>query len=116
MRKWMVIGAVVALVVAAAGCKVVVTPGALNNWGFVNEGTNGSGYFVNGPGTPPAGRGSALLTVYGTGREDIATSEFSGLALSSFNQLKYSTYQAFSGSPNETPSLEFDVDYDSTDS
>ena len=119
MRRMFVIGGVVALVVAAAGCKVVVTPSAPNNWSFVSEGPSGSaqsGYFVNGPGTPPAGRGSALLTVDSTGREDIATGEFSGIGLSVFNQLKYSTYQAFSGSPNETPSLEFDVDYDSTDS
>ncbi len=115
MRKLMLIGAVLALVVAAAGCRVVVTPSAPNNWAFVNEQTNGTGYFVNGPGTPPAGRGSALLSIDGTGREDIATGEFSGVSLASISQLKYSTYQAFSGSPNETLSLEFDVDYDSTD-
>ncbi len=115
MRKLMLIGGVVALIVAAAGCKVVVTPSAPNNWLFANEGGSGSGYFVNGPGTPPAGRGSALLTVDDTGREDIATTQLSGVGLASWNQLKYSTYQAFSGSPNETLSLEFDIDYDSTD-
>jgi len=78
MRKLALIGAAVALVAAAAGCKVVVSPSDLNGWQFVNEGTNGSGYFVNGPGTPPAGRGSALLTVDSTGREDIATGLFTG--------------------------------------
>src|SRR6476659_6938575 len=114
MRKLFVGVALVALV--AAGCKVVVTPSAPNGWSFVNEGNNGSGYFVNGPGTPPAGRGSALLTIDGTGREDIATGVFSGRTLASLTQLKYSTYQAFSGSPNETLYLQFDVDYDSTDS
>jgi len=116
MRELALIGAAVALVAAAAGCKVVVSPSDLNGWQFVNEGTNGSGYFVNGPGTPPAGRGSALLTVDSTGREDIATGLFTGQSLAGITQLKYSTYQAFSGSPNETPTLEFDVDYDSTDS
>ncbi len=109
------IGSVVALVIAAAGCKIVVTPAAPNGWGFLNEGTNGSGYFVNGPGTPPAGRGSALLTIDGSGREAIATAMFSGTQLSSLTRLQYSTYQAFSGSPNETLTLGFDVDYDSTD-
>jgi hypothetical protein len=115
MRKLFLVGMVVALVAAAAGCKVVVTPTATNGWFFLNEGTNGSGYYVNGPGTPPAGRGSALLTVDATGREDIATGNFTGVGLAALNQLKYSTYQAFSGSPNETPTMQFDVDYDSTD-
>lgn len=116
MRKWCSIVAVVALVMAAAGCKLVVTPTSSNGWFFLNEGSSGSAYYVNGPGTPPAGRGSALLTIDGTGRENIATSLFSGTQLSSLTALQYSTYQAFSGSPNETLYMEFDVDYDSTDS
>ncbi|MDP9334353.1 MAG: hypothetical protein M3Q30_13775 [Actinomycetota bacterium] len=116
MRKLLLVGVVVALVAAAAGCKLVVTPTASNGWFFLNEGTNGSGYYVNGPGTPPAGRGSALLTIDGTGRENVATGLFTGRQLSTFTNLKYSTYQAFSGSPNETLYLQFDVDYDSTDS
>ncbi len=116
MRKVLLIGMVVALVVAAAGCKLVVTPTAGNGWGFVNEDSNGSGYFVNGPGTPPAGRGSALLTIDSNGRQAIATNLFSGRQLSTISRLQYSTYQAFSGSPNETLYLQFDVDYDSTDS
>jgi hypothetical protein len=116
MRKLLLVGMVVALVAAAAGCKLVVTPTASNGWFFLNEGTNGSGYYVNGPGTPPAGRGSALLTIDSTGRENVATGLFSGRELNTVTQLKYSTYQAFSGSPNETPTLQFDVDYDSTDS
>jgi hypothetical protein len=119
MRKLIVGAMLLGLVVAAVGCKVVVTPSATGGWFFLNEGpsgSNSSGYFVNGPGTPPAGRGSALLTIDATGREAIATGNFSGVGIGGFNQLKYSTYQAFSGSPNETPALEFDVDYDSTDS
>jgi len=114
MRKLLVGVAFIALV--AAGCKVVVTPSAPNGWNFLNEGGNGSVHYVNGPGTPPAGRGSALVTVDGTGREAIQTTKYAGLGLSGLSQLKYSTYQAFSGSPNETLTLSFDVDYDSTDS
>ncbi|HEY5171193.1 MAG TPA: hypothetical protein VIK54_05645 [Acidimicrobiia bacterium] len=115
MRKVFLVGIVVALVAAAAGCKLVVTPTSSNGWFFLNEGTNGSAHYVNGPGTPPAGRGSALLTIDSSGREDVATGLFSGRALSTVTALQYSTYQAFSGSPNETPTLQFDVDYDSTD-
>jgi hypothetical protein len=116
MRKLFLVGMVVALVVAAAGCKLVVTPTASNGWFFFNEGSSGSAYYVNGPGTPPAGRGSALLTIDGSGRENVATGLFTGRELSTFTALTYSTYQAFSGSPNETLYLQFDVDYDSTDS
>jgi len=116
MRKLTLIGLAVGVIVAVTGCNLVVTPAAPGGWFFLNEGANGSGQFVNGPGNPPAGRGSALLTVDNTGRESIATGNYSGQALAGLSQLTYSTYQAYSGSPNETPALEFDVDYDSTDS
>lgn len=115
MRKWMVVSAVAALAVVAAGCRVVVTPADPNGWFFLNEGANGSGYYVGGPGTPPAGRGSALLTIDGTGREAIGSLKYAGIGLAALTQLRYSTYQAYSGSPNETLTLAFDVDYDSTD-
>jgi len=118
VRKLLLVGALVALIGALAGCKAVVTPQAPVGWFFYNESPSGghaTGVFVNGPATPPAGRGSALLTVDATGREDIATGSYSGTALSSITALKYSTYQAFTGSSNETPALEFDVDYDSSD-
>ena len=81
----------------------------------MNEGAAGHGYLTNGPGTPPSGRGSALLTVDANGREDIGTVYFKGQHLSSITKLQYSTYQAFSGSPNEAATLQFDVDYDYTD-
>jgi hypothetical protein len=116
MRKLFLGATLVALVVFAAGCKLVVTPGAPNGWSFLNEGAKGSGFFVNGPGDPPAGRGSAVLGIDGTGREAIVTGDYSGIRLDALTQLKYSTYQLFSGSPNETLTLSFDIDYDSTDS
>ena len=115
MRKLMAICVAVGAIIFT-GCNVVVTPSSTSGWFFLNEGAHGNGQFVNGPGNPPEGRGSALLTVDGTGREDIATTSYSGQALANVNQLQYSTYQAYSGSPNETPTLQFDVDYDSTDS
>ena len=116
MRKAFTCVALLAFALIMAGCKVVVTPNDPQGWGFLNEGANGNGYFVNGPGDPPAGRGSALLAIDGNGREAIATLQYAGVQLSALSQLRYSTYQAFSGAPNETLTLGFDVDYDSTDS
>jgi hypothetical protein len=115
MRRSVLVAALVALALVAAGCKLVVTPTKANGWFFLNEDASGSAYFVNGPGDPPVGRGSALLTIDGTGRQAIATGRYQGIALSQIDRLEYSTYQAFSGSPNETLYLQFDVDYDSTD-
>jgi hypothetical protein len=115
VRKWLFRGVLVAMVVATVGCKVTVTPNKAYNWFFLNEGANGTGHYTQGPGTPPSGTGSALLTVDGTGREAVATTRYQGLVLSTVTNLQYSTYQAFSGSPNEAPNLEFDVDYDSSD-
>jgi hypothetical protein len=114
-RKLILGGMLVALVLGTVACNVVVTPSAPNGWFFLNEGSSGSGVYMNGPGTPPSGRGSALLTIDGTGREAIASATYSGLSLSTFDQLKYSTYQVAAGSTGGAPNLEFDVDYDSQD-
>ena len=114
-RRWAIRGVLVALVVFAFGCVVKVTPAAPGGWFFANEGANGTGYFTNGPGTPPAGRGSALLTIDGTGRESIATLNFKGKTLASLTSLRYSTFVAASTSPNESLTLQFDADYDATD-
>lgn len=116
MRRLTMAGLILGAAIVVSACNLVVTPSSPSGWFFLNEGANGTGQFVNGPGNPPVGRGSALLTVDSTGRENIATSSYTGQALASLTQLQYSTYQAYSGSPNETPTLEFDVDYDSTDS
>ena len=66
MRKLMAICVAVGAIIIT-GCNVVVTPSSTSGWFFLNEGANGSGQFVNGPGNPPEGRGSALLTVDATG-------------------------------------------------
>lgn len=116
MRRFLTGGVVAALAIVLAGCRVVISPNDMVGWAFVNEGANGRGFFVNGPGDPPAGRGSALLAVDGTGRQALGTLHYAGTALSSIGQLRYSTYQAYSGAAGETLTLAFDVDYDSTDS
>ena len=112
MRKLLVGVAFIALV--AAGCKVVVTPSAPNGWSFLNEGGNGSVHYVNGPGTPPAGRGSALLTVDSTGREAIQTTKYAGIGLSGLSQLLASPSQPRYGSPTDARTLAIDVHYDAT--
>jgi hypothetical protein len=115
-RKWKTLVLLAGIALVAAACdNVVSTPAAPSSWGFLNEGANGSGMYVNGPGTPPAGRGSALLTIDADGREAIASGSYSGLGLSVIDKLSYSTYQLSQGATGGTANLEFDVDYDSTD-
>jgi hypothetical protein len=115
--KWKALVLVAGIALVAAACdNVVSTPAAPSSWSFLNEGTNGSGFYVNGPGTPPAGRGSALLTIDSTGREGIVSGSYSGIGLSALDTLSYSTYQIGAGATGGSANLEFDVDYDSTDS
>ncbi|HZJ25774.1 MAG TPA: hypothetical protein VFF40_01960 [Acidimicrobiia bacterium] len=118
--KWGLRGILVALVVVAFGCTLVVTPNtpvsADIGWFFFNEGASGHGYFTNGPASPPAGRGSAQLSIDDTGRQNIATLAFKGMGLAGITKLQYSTFQSSSTSGAYAPRLEFDVDYDSTDS
>ncbi len=118
MRKWKLGGMLAALVIATAACNVVVTPTATNGWAFTKDGFTGgsSGVYMNGPGIPPAGRGSALLTIDNTGREAIASLGYNNVGIAALSQLQYSTYQVSANATGGSPNLEFDTDYDSTDS
>lgn len=100
---------------AQATMTVVVTPDNMQGWGFFEEVPTGSGGMVPGPGTPPLGAGSANLIVDDTGREMISTIAYAGTPFSSITTLQYSTYRS-SGSSPLAVSLQFDVDYDLTDS
>ena len=82
-------------------------------FGFVQETPNGSGAFVSGP-NGSDGAGSAQLTVDATGGEALANGLYAGTRFDHINFLSYKTYQAAVG-PNAT-TLQFDVDYDATDS
>ncbi len=118
MKRTLKLGGLLAgMVLVAAACNVVVTPTAPAGWTFTKDGFTGgsSGVYMNGPGTPPAGRGSALLTIDGTGREAIASAGYNNVGLAALDQLKYSTYQVSANATGGAPNLEFDVDYDSTD-
>jgi hypothetical protein len=114
-RKWKTLVLLAGIALVAAACNVVSTPTAPSSWFFLSEGANSNGVYVNGPGTPPVGRGSALLSIDSSGREAIASASYSGLSLSGLSTLQYSTYQTTPNATGGAPNLEFDVDYDSSD-
>lgn len=120
-------------VLAATTTTTVVTPGTIANsagdvisnpqkWLFYNDESDAVdstlGSFVNGPSTPPAGVGSAQISVSGTQRRNLATYQFSGTPLSSITTLKYSTYNPSAGNPGSTQRsgyLQFNVDFNGSD-
>jgi hypothetical protein len=90
---------------------------SVNGWFGFNEGPTGSTgttTLVSGPGTPPAGTGSAQLTVDSTGRASLATNAYAGTKLVDISALSYAT-RAPSANLNNQPNLQFDVDYVTTD-
>lgn len=113
------IGALALLAVAGANTAhadpttVVVHPGDMQGWGFQQETPTGSGTMVNGPATPPAGTGSAELTVDSTGGVVLGTAH-DALRFDAIDELAYSTYRQ-SGGDALAVALQFNVDYDLTD-
>ncbi len=86
------------------------------NWGFLVETGAGTGEFVNGPGTPPLGNGSAQLTLDTTSSGvAIGTQQFTGTRLDVLTALGYSTYNSV-GNNTVAPALQINIDYDLTDS
>jgi hypothetical protein len=86
---------------------------ASRGFAFVQETPTGSGAFVSGP-NGADGAGSARLTVDATGGEALVNGLYAGTRFDGFNFLSYKTYQ-----PEPSPhavTLQFDADYDSTDS
>jgi hypothetical protein len=93
------------------------TPG----WGFVDDNSNGgTGVLVNGPATPPSGTGSAQISLSASNQGYLfGTAEFDahgGTNLSDITSLGYSTYQPVTNTGSNALSLQFPVDYDTTDS
>ncbi len=96
---------------------VVVEPGNMNGWAFVQEISDGSGSLISGPAPTPLGSGSAQLTVDATGRELLLTGAFAGTRFDRITTLGFHSYRdSIDPGTLLSLSLQFDVDYDLTDS
>ncbi len=112
---------------------MVVTPGDMatsigdvlakpTSWFFYNDENdsidNTLGSFVAGPATTPYGTESIQIGVTGSQRRNLATYQFSGTPLSSITTLAFSTYNASASNPgsvNRSGYLNFNVDFNGTD-
>ena len=97
---------------------VTVWPPNQNGWVFFNDSPGvgtGSGGFTHGPATPPLGVGSAFLTVDSQARHALGTGAYAGTRMDDVTELRYSSYQNNNTDTNLAPSLQFDIDYDLTD-
>lgn len=106
---------------ASAATTVTVYPNNIQGWSFATEQAGrsgpGTGTFVNGPLTPPAGSGSAqLTTVNASDTQMLAKAAYQGAKLADMNTLEYSTYQAATNtSPSDAIALQLSIDKDVTD-
>lgn len=101
---------------------VKVRPETPNNWGFFNDETNtvdpSLGTWVNGPAPVPYGNGSVQISVTGTQRRNLATSNFGGTMLSDITVMKFSTFNPSGGnggSADRSGYLNFNVDFTGSD-
>lgn len=99
---------------AFAATTIEVSPSNTHGWLFYQETPTGTGGFVNGPGTPPLGSGSAQLTVDSTGGMILSYGGYAGVKLADITKLEYWTYKIVGGN-FFAPSLQFDFDNDVTD-
>ena len=107
---------------ASLSSNIVVSPGDMHGWAWMNDATDTpcSGVncmFVAGPATPPAGVGSGQLTTP-TGAESylLGLAAYQGTHFSNVNALSYSTYrQSVDAGNNLAVALQFNVDYDLND-
>lgn len=129
----MIVGVASVLPSFAANSVTIVTPGDMatsiadvvsdpTKWFFYNDETdvidNSLGSFAIGPSTPPEGNGSVEISVSGTQRRNLATYQFSGTVLEDITELKFSTYNPSTGnggSVNRSGYLNFNVDFDGSD-
>lgn len=108
---------------ASASQTVTVSQVAANGWFFYQDAApegidNSLGSFVSGPGTPPAGNGSVEISTSGTSRPNLATYQFGGTPLADLTDLAYSTYNTSAGNggpANRAGYLQFNVDFDGSD-
>jgi hypothetical protein len=114
---FLALASVCTLATASFADTVVITTTSEKTWFGLNEGPSnsvGEVIFAPGPGTPPSGDGSATLQVDDQGRASFGTMLYQGTPLSTISELTYDSYSS-SAATIVSPSLQFDVDYDSTD-
>ncbi|MCS6768327.1 MAG: hypothetical protein RMJ59_03875 [Candidatus Nitrosocaldus sp.] len=103
----------------AASTTIVVGPGAMHGWTFLQEpvGTGtGTGSMVLGPGTPPAGKGSLNLKVNAASDGMLLGLQgYNGVKLADIEELRYWTYRTAGSNPFLAVSLQFVIDKDVTD-
>lgn len=111
----LILAALLVVCSSCFGATITVTPGNMNGWVFlVESGAGATGQLVNGPAAPPIGTGSAQMTL-NNGSDGMYLGSLLGVtALSSFNELSYSTYRA-SGDAALAIALQLDFDADITD-
>jgi hypothetical protein len=105
--------------VAVYAATVIVSPANFQGWQIQISDANvmntpPSVTFVNGPGTPPLGTGSAQFSV-GTDGNDAAQLRhpgYSGLLLNQLTALSYSTYVQQDGSGGQAPYIILQIDTD----
>ena len=93
------------------GNTVVVAPDDMDGWStYEDPGSEVS--FVEGPGDPPCGTGSAQFQIGPDGNEgaELFTSNFDGMLLADLTQLAYSTYVQGGGSGGQAPYIILTVD------
>lgn len=118
---------------SAVASTVVVTPGNMatsfadviatpTKWFVYNDETdaidNSLGSFVSGPVGVPFGTESMQIGVSGTQRRNLATYQFSGTPLGDITELSFYTYNPSAGNPgsvNRSAYLNFNVDFNGTD-
>lgn len=93
-----------------------------DKWFFYNDVgdliDNSLGSFAWGPAAPPSGLGSVTMSVTGMERFNLATYQFRGTPLASITELGFSTYNPSAGnggSVNRSAYLNFNVDFDASD-
>ncbi|MEM8929613.1 MAG: hypothetical protein AAGE94_00465 [Acidobacteriota bacterium] len=99
-----------------AGSATLVVDETNAEWGFLSENVEvGFRAFGAGPSGVPIGESSVHFQVDGQAREILGTANYNGTLLSTIDTLSYSTYRFSPDSGVLAISLQFNVDYDTTD-
>jgi hypothetical protein len=97
---------------AALADTFVVTPSQTYGWTFAQEGTPAGTAFVDGPGAPPMGTGSAQLTApLPSDGPILFKADYMGTKFVDITTLQYSTYRTSPANPSPLAiALQFNVD------